>query len=188
MTENTEIIQEKVVQNDEYEPNLFDRIVINIGNIVAILYILAVFITVYEVFMRYALGIPTQWVLEISVLFIGTAMLYGGCYCMANNGHIRVTIIRDMMPKILQKINDVIVAIFTFLFTLSLSYAAIPMVKKAFFKPNGDLWLEKSGSAFNSAMPALIKLFLLICVFLMMVQAFVQMISIIVKTFKKEEK
>ncbi len=189
MTENVNIPSE-LQEADVYVPehkNILDRAVIKLGNIIATFYIIAVFITVYEVFMRYALGAPTQWVLEISILLIGSAMLYGGCYCMANDGHIRVTIIRDILPKSIQKFNDLIVAFLTFIFTLSLCYAGYFMTEKAFFKPSGDFRLERSGSAFNSPMPALIKAFLLFCVILMAVQTFIQLISAINKLIKKEK-
>ncbi len=179
MTEETNI--PTVPQAAPVERNWFDRAVINIGNIVAFLYIITVFVTVYEVFMRYVLGAPTIWGLETTILLVGSAMLYGGCYCMANDGHIRVTIIRDIMPPALRRINDIIVAFLTFLFTSSLCYAGYIMASKAFFTPDGVFRMEGSGSAWNSPMPALIKAVLLFCVILMTIQALMQFISIVVK-------
>lgn len=111
--------------------NFFDRTIIRIGNLISILYFLGVIITVYEVFLRYVLDRPTIWAHETTLFFVGIAMLYGGSYCMTNDGHIKVTFIRDAMPKTLQKINDFIIGSLTFLFTLSLIYAGWNMVKKA---------------------------------------------------------
>ncbi len=179
MTEERNITAEH--QPVAVERNWFDRTVINIGNVVAFLYIIAVFITVFEVFMRYVLDRPTIWVLETTILLVGTAMLYGGCYCMANDGHIRVTLIRDIMPPTIRRINDIIVAFFTFLFTSSLCYAGYIMAQKAFFTPSGIFRLEGSGSAWNSPMPAILKAVLLFCVILMTIQAFVQFISTLIK-------
>ncbi|MFV0431116.1 MAG: TRAP transporter small permease subunit [Alphaproteobacteria bacterium] len=165
----------------------FNQCIIKIGHWVALLYFFAVIITVFEVLMRYVFHAPTVWVYETSVLFIGLSMLYGGCYCMATGGHISVSFIRDAMPKKLRNINDIIVATFTFLFTLSLIYAAWIMTQKALFTPSGIFRLERSGSAWNSPMPSVIKVALLIVVILMCIQAFMQLILAIRRPFIKGE-
>ncbi len=159
--------------------NIFNRSIIKIGNGISVFYFFAVMITVFEVAMRYIFNAPTIWVHETTVLLVGISMLYGGSYCMANNGHISVSFIRDAMPEKLRNINDVIVAFLTFIFTVSLIYAAWIMTKKAFFTPSGVFRLERSGSAWNSPMPAFIKLVLLIVVVLRCIQAFMQLIKFI---------
>lgn len=165
--------------------NIFDSWVIRIGHFIAGFYLIAVLITVYEVVMRYLFKSPTQWVFETSVLLVGTAMLYGGAYCLSNDGHIRVTIIIDMLPKKIRQFIDSIVYLLTLLFILSLCYAAFFMTKKAFFTPRGEFHMETSGSAFDSAMPAAIKFFLLLVVVLMAVQATMQFLSSLVNLFSK---
>ncbi len=157
--------------------NIFNRYILAIGNWIAVFYFFAVIITVFEVGMRYIFNSPTTWVHETTVLFVGVSMLYGGSYCMANDGHIKVTFIRDLMPKTLRNINDTFIAFLTFIFTLSLIYAAWIMAEKAFFTPSGQFRLERSGSAWNSPMPSIIKAMLLIVVFLMCIQALMQLIK-----------
>lgn len=167
--------------------DIFNKSIIKIGNFVSIFYFIAVIITVLEVFMRYVFNTPTIWVHELTVILVGSSMIYGGSYCMANDGHIRVTIIRDSLPLAARKIVDLITAFLTFLFTLSLTYAGWIMVEKAYFTPSGGFRLETSGSAWNSPMPAIIKIVLMIVVCLMCIQAFGQLINKIMNLFRKGE-
>ncbi|MFV0322338.1 MAG: TRAP transporter small permease subunit [Alphaproteobacteria bacterium] len=180
-------MSETVQDQNATNPNMFDRFILKLGKYIAILYFIAVIITVFEVFMRYVFGSPTVWVYETTVLFVGIAMLYGGTYCMADDGHIKVTFIRDMMPTSWQKINDFIVDFLTFLFTISLIYAGWIMVQKALWTPSGIFRPERSGSAWNSPMPAIIKVTLLIVVTLMAIQAFMQLISATKRLFRRGE-
>lgn len=181
-------MSETLQDQNTTNPNIFDKTILKLGKYIAFLYFFAVIITVFEVFMRYVFGSPTVWVYETSVLFVGVAMLYGGTYCMADDGHIKVTFIRDAMPIAWQKINDFIVNLLTFLFTISLIYAGWIMVKKALWTPSGVFRLERSGSAWNSPMPAIIKIVLLIVVVLMAIQAFMQLIDAIKRLLNKGEK
>lgn len=174
-------ITEKKVQNQQsndhpmdFKPNILDRWVVRIGNIIAGFYLIAVFITIFEVVMRYVFHAPTQWVFEVSIMLVGSAMLYGGAYCMSNNGHIRVTVVTDALPESVQKSIQVVIAFLTLIFMLSLCYAAFFMVNKAFYAPDGAWRPERSGSAFNSFLPAEIKAVLLFVVILMALQSTLQ--------------
>ncbi len=171
---------EKYPTSESNQMNILDRMVIRLGDLIALFYIIAVFITVYEVFMRYIRNQPTSWVFEISIILIGSAMLYGGTYCMANDSHIRVTLIRDKLPKGWQKINDIIVALFTLLFCLALCYASWLVLKASIVNPFGGFRIETSGSAFNSPQPTIIKIFMMFVTILMAIQSFFQFIRIVI--------
>lgn len=161
----------------DYEPARFDRIVVSIGNVIACGYFITVFITLYEVVMRYIFDAPTSWVYETSIMLVGSAMLYGGAYCMSNNGHIRVTVITDQMPLTVQRIIRTFDALLTLCFMLSLCYAAWFMLYNAVITPDDKIRLERTGSAFNSIMPAEIKFTLFLIVCLMLVQSILQFIQ-----------
>ncbi len=175
------------VKHDTGQVNLLDRMIIHIGNGISIFYFIGVVITVYEVFLRYIFNQPTIWVHETTLFLVGLAMLYGGSYCMANDGHIKVSFIRDAMPKMWQKINDFIVALLTFAFTTSLIYAGWIMTKKALWAPSGIVRLERSGTAWNPPAPAILKTFLLIVVVLIAIQAFIQLLKVTKKLAVKGE-
>lgn len=159
----------------DFKQTRLDKIVIWLGYVIGSFYLITVFITLIEVVMRYFFDHPTSWVFETSIMLVGTAMLYGGAYCMSNNGHIRVTVVTDLLPLQLQKWLNVLTALLTLLFMLSLCYAAYFMLVKSIWTPSGSIRLERSGSAFNSIMPAEIKFMLFVVVCLMAVQSLVQL-------------
>lgn len=170
---------------DSHQPTPLDKAVLLLGNFIALFYVVAVFITAYEVFMRYARNQPTSWVFEVSIILIGTAMLYGGSYCMANDSHIRVTIIRDNLPPKLRKINDIIIGFFTLIFCLSLVFATWLVLEKSIINPFGGYRFETSGSAFNSPLPSIIKISMMFVVTLMAIQSLIQFIQIILRKEKE---
>lgn len=149
--------------------------VVKIGNVISWLFMAAVVISVFEVIMRYGFNRPTTWVHETTLMMVGIGMLWGGTYCTAEDRHIRVTVIRDAMNPKLRRIVDVVVAVFNLLFCSGLAWAGYIMTEKALFDPTGVFRLQRSGSAFNSAAPAVVKTVLFIVVILMTIQAFQQL-------------
>ena len=155
--------------------SLLDIWIVRAGNIIGWLYFVAVVISVYEVIMRYGFNRPTSWVHETTLMLVGIGMLWGGSYCMAEDRHIRVTVIRDAMGVRLRRIVDLFVAVLTLLFCAGLAWAGYVMTEKAFFDPTGMFRLQRSGYAFNSPAPAVVKVVLFVVVVLMTLQAVQQL-------------
>lgn len=151
--------------------------IVRIGNVVGWLYFAAVVISVFEVILRYGFNRPTSWAHETTLMLVGIGMLWGGSYCMAEDRHIRVTVIRDAMAPKLRRIVDVIVAVLSLLFCGGLAWAGYVMANKALFDPTGMFRLQRSGSAFNSPAPAVVKAVLFVVVLLMTIQAIQQLIA-----------
>lgn len=149
--------------------------IVKIGNCVGWLYFTAVVISVVEVVMRYGLNRPTSWAHETTLMLVGIGMLWGGSYCMAEDRHIRVTVVRDAMGPRLRRVVDAIVAVLNLMFCGGLAWASYFMCKKALFDPTGMFRLQRSGSAFNSPAPAVVKTVLFIVVILMTLQALQQL-------------
>lgn len=152
-----------------------DLVVVKLGNVVGWLYFVAVAISVFEVVMRYGFNRPTSWAHETTLMLVGIGMLWGGTYCMAEDRHIRVTVIRDMLSRRLRRIVDVIVGVLNLLFCAGLAWAGYIMTQKALFDPTGAFRAQRSGSAFNSPAPAVVKTVLFIVVVLMTIQAIQQL-------------
>lgn len=152
-----------------------DIVIVKIGNAIGWLYLAAVVISIFEVIMRYGFNRPTAWVHETTLMLVGIGMLWGGTYCMAEDRHIRVTVIRDAMGVRLRRIVDVIVGVLTLLFCLGLSWAGYIMTSKALFDPTGAFHIQRSGSAFNSPAPGVVKTVLFIVIILMTLQAIQQL-------------
>lgn len=151
--------------------------VVKIGNVIGWLYFVAVVISVFEVIMRYGFNRPTSWVHETTLMLVGIGMLWGGAYCTAEDRHIRVTVIRDAMKPAVRKIIDLVVAILNLLFCSGLAWAGYVMAEKALFDPTGAFRAQRSGSAFNSPAPAVVKTLLFVVVVLMTVQAIQQLVQ-----------
>lgn len=155
--------------------SLLDIWIVKIGNVVGWLYFVAVAISILEVVLRYGFNRPTSWAHETTLMLVGIGMLWGGSYCMAEDRHIRVTVIRDAMPQKMRHIVDVVVGVLNVAFCSGLAWAGYIMAEKALFDPTGAFRLQRSGSAFNSASPAVVKTILFIVVILMTIQALQQL-------------
>ncbi len=155
--------------------SFLDIWIVRIGNIIGWLYFVAVVISILEVVLRYGFNSPTSWAHETTLMLVGIGMLWGGSYCMAEDRHIRVTVVRDAMPFKLRRIVDVCVGVLNLLFCAGLGWAGYIMAQKALFDPTGAFRLQRSGSAFNSPSPAVVKTVLFIVVILMTVQAIQQL-------------
>jgi len=149
--------------------------VVKLGNVIGWLYFVAVVISVFEVIMRYGFNRPTSWVHEITLMLVGIGMLWGGSYCAAEDRHIRVTVVRDALGERTRRVLDIAVCALNVLFCGGLTWAGYVMAQKALFDPTGAFRLQRSGSAFNSPAPAMVKTVLLIVVLLMTIQALQQL-------------
>jgi len=149
--------------------------VVRLGNVVGWLYFVAVVISVFEVIMRYGFNRPTSWAHETTLMLVGIGMLWGGSYCMAEDRHIRVTVVRDALGRRTRRILDVVVGVLNLLFCGGLAWAGYVMTEKALFDPTGAFRLQRSGSAFNSPAPAVVKTVLFVVVLLMTLQAVQQL-------------
>lgn len=149
--------------------------IVKLGNVIGWLYFAAVVISVFEVVMRYGFNQPTTWAHETTLMLVGVGMLWGGTYCMAEDRHIRVTVVRDALGKKAQRIVDVIVGILSLLFCAGLAWAGYFMAEKALYDPTGAFRVQRSGSAFNSPAPTVVKVVLFLVVILMTIQAIQQL-------------
>jgi TRAP-type C4-dicarboxylate transport system permease small subunit len=155
--------------------SILDVWIVRVGNVIGWLYFAAVVISVFEVVLRYGFNRPTSWAHETTLMLVGIGMLWGGSYCMAEDRHIRVTVIRDAMGRKTRRIVDVIVGLLNLLFCAGLAWAGYVMTQKALFDPTGVFRLQRTGSAFNSPAPAVVKTVLFVVVILMTLQALQQL-------------
>lgn len=72
---------------------MIDRINDAVGRCVALLIVVSILITVYEVVMRYIFNSPTIWVNESVQILFGFYFLLGGGYTLLHDGHVRVDLL-----------------------------------------------------------------------------------------------
>lgn len=132
--------------------------------------LLAMAILVLEVVMRYFFGAPTTWAHESSIFLSAITFIFGGLLCVTRNIHIRVVLLYDLVHGRARQMLDALISLACAISTGFFAWAAWRMVEKAIFRPSGDLYLETSGSAWNSPAPALVKMFLFLVLIVMSCQ------------------
>ncbi|MBS9402369.1 TRAP transporter small permease subunit [Halomonas sp. TRM85114] len=169
-TQDLSDILEKVEEVSP-ERNAFDRMIARGGRAVSWLVLVAMGISVVEVFMRYGFNNPTSWVHETVVFLIAVIFALGGPAAMARNSHIRVKVLYDSAgPRLkcwMDRFNDLL----TLGFCLAMSYAAFHMFWGASHNPLGEWSLERSGTSWNPPFPAMVKGMILFALVLMTLQA-----------------
>jgi len=175
--------QEAVISDPE---TTLDRWVLKLGDVVMWLYVIAVLISFYEVIMRYFFDSPTVWVHETTIAIVGMSMAYGGIYCYSTDSHIRVTLVRDLFPRKIQKIISLFVDSLVLLFSVGGGYAMYYMTSRAVINPAGEFYMQRSGSAMNSVWPTITKIFILLVFCILMVQAILHFVKKI-RNFNSEE-
>ena len=80
----------------------------------------------YEVFVRYVLGSPTSWALDVSFIMYGTLFMMGGAYTLAKNGHVRGDFIyRTWRPRTRARVDLILYFLFFFPGVLALIFAGL---------------------------------------------------------------
>ncbi|WP_043529955.1 TRAP transporter small permease subunit [Litchfieldella xinjiangensis] len=170
-----EIVEQ--VEEPSPERNALDRMIARGARGAAWMILLAMAISVVEVFMRYAFNNPTSWVHESVVFLIAVSFALGGPAALARNSHIRVKVLYDnVSPRLkgwMDRFNDLV----TLGFCLAMSYAAFIMFWKASHNPLGEWSLERSGTSWNPPFPAMIKGVILFALALMTLQALLHLIQ-----------
>jgi len=78
----------------------------------------------YEVFVRYALGSPTSWALDVSFIMYGTMFMMGGAYTLAKNGHVRGDFLyRTWKPRTQARVDLTLYFLFFYPGVLALVFA-----------------------------------------------------------------
>ncbi|MEZ5589677.1 MAG: TRAP transporter large permease subunit [Gammaproteobacteria bacterium] len=126
------------------------------GLAVAQFYIISAFITLYEVVARYVFNAPTQWAFEMVMVLCASAWMISAGYVTLKKRHIGITVFHILVSDRARWRLDLfamlvgIAALFLLLSDASIrAYKAVGMI-------------ERTGSAFNSPMPMLLKTMLML--------------------------
>ena len=112
---------------------------------------LIVAIMFYEVVMRYFFEKPTLWVNEMSLWIGGFIYLLAALYVMQQRGHIRITMLYDVVPRWLQRVFDVISTICIIIFAAMIIQGGFNEATQKY-----DRW-ETFGTAWDPPIPATMK-------------------------------
>ncbi|MCZ4353069.1 TRAP transporter large permease subunit [Roseovarius aestuarii] len=137
------------------------------GIAVAQLYLVAVFATIWEVFARYVMNAPTSWAFELVMVCSATAWIMSGGYIALYKRHIGITVIYTMVGDRAKWWLDFI-ALSTGVLALTLFLD--DNVVRALHSIG---LVERTGSAFNSPEPMVLKTVLSLGSFLYLMQLLV---------------
>lgn len=153
----------------------FDRMIEKAGKLCAWLVLVAMLITVYEVFARYVFNSPTVWVHEATIFLVATIFALGGPYALARNRHIQINILYDILPRNKRKWLKLLNILIGIGFCVAIGYAAWILSYNATHTPTGVWRLQTSGSSWDSPLPAFTKLIILLSIVIMAVQLLIRL-------------
>lgn len=141
--------EDDIVARTDYTPvDHFSHIV---GIAVSTFYMVAALATLVEVFSRYVLNHPTYWAFETVMVTVAAAWMLSAGYVTMKKRHIAITVIHNIANPTTRWWLDLfamLVGVFALYMLLSdASIRAYVSIER----------LEKSGSAFNSPLPMMMK-------------------------------
>ena len=158
------------MEYQEWRP--VDRFALFIGRITMILILSMTIVMLYEVFLRYALESPTLWANELTLWMAGFVFLLSGMYAMQQRCHIRIFLLYDLTPRWMQHLFDIVSVALIWFFTICLIFGSYKQIfVKKFYH-----W-EMFGTAFDPPIPATLQPMILIMVFLIALQATINVVS-----------
>lgn len=168
---NVEIASNDPIHNCEVDKQdksikykLIDHISHFSGLAVAQLYLFVAAVTLYEIVMRYVFNAPTEWAFEIVMVLCATAWTLSSGHVTLHRRHIGITVIHNIASKKNQKRLDIFAMIIAVIALYLLLADATTRAYHAISE------IERSGSAFNSPMPLVLKSLLVLGGFLYLAQ------------------
>ncbi|WP_299652049.1 TRAP transporter small permease subunit [uncultured Tateyamaria sp.] len=136
---------------------------------------------VFEVVARYGFGAPTFWAHEIAGLLGAVAFLLGGAYCMTGGSHMRVTALSDRFPPALKRVSEGLALCCGAIYLGALAYSGWLISQRSLFRymPDGTWFPERSGSSWNTPLPAFIKFALFIGAVLFLAVVLRQLVTLV---------
>lgn len=159
------------------------RLVTLIGTITAFGFGVIVLMMVVEVVARYGFGAPTFWAHEIAGLLGAVAFLMGGAFCMADRSHMRITVVADRLPRRVRLWLEGLGHLCGIIFLSGLAISGWNIAQRAAFRfmPNGAWFPERSGTSWNTPLPAFIKVALFIGAALFLILVLMRLWRLVVK-------
>jgi TRAP-type C4-dicarboxylate transport system permease small subunit len=102
-----------------------EKLVKGSGILGALLFLLVMGITTYEVLVRYLFNAPTTWSLEISVILTMWGTFLGVAYTMQQGGHTQVDLIINRLSDRSRRVVRIFVYLFIMVFSIFLTWASL---------------------------------------------------------------
>lgn len=133
-------------------------------------------ISVYEVFMRYVVDLPTKWVHETSTFLIAVVFLVGGARALARNQHVQINLLQYLLPKRHRRKLRIVNGIILILVCMALTYvSSLTAWQSTHARQGAEIFFERTGTFWDPPFPAWIKITLFVTCCLMTIQSIAQM-------------
>ena len=104
-----------------------DSLSIYAGKAFSYIILVIVALETIEVFNRYVLNRPTEWIWELCVLLAGAVFIMGGAWVHQENKHVRTDVIYGRLSRKAQAILDIV-----FFFIIFLSFVGVLIWKTVY--------------------------------------------------------
>lgn len=153
---------EQDLSRDDY--TVVDHFSHTLGIGISVFYMVAAVATLYEVFSRYALNAPTYWAFETVMMLCASAWMLSSGYITLKKRHIGITVFHVMASDRQRWWLD----LFAMLVGIVALYMLLADASVRAYVSIGRI--EKSGSAFNSPLPMVLKTVMVVGAFLYLTQ------------------
>jgi TRAP-type C4-dicarboxylate transport system permease small subunit len=144
-----------------------------LGLAAAQLYLLCALITTYEVVMRYVFHAPTQWAFEVVMVLCASAWILSVGYVTRHRRHIGITVLYVLAPPRVRWVLDLLINLVAIVAVAILMYAAWEPAMRAIRS------IQRTGSAFNSPEPTILKTMLVIGAALYLLQLIANLVKLL---------
>lgn len=152
-----------------------------VGYIASYFFLVSLFITCLEVFLRYVFNAPTSWAYETSVALSASAILLAGPATMQLRQHIAINAIYQIIPPVWEHRLKVSSSLFALVVCAGFTWAGWTLGMTAL-----TTW-ETSGSGWDAPIPALVKPLIFVSSGLMTLQALRNVLQDIYDPSESEE-
>ncbi|MGP9568974.1 TRAP transporter small permease subunit [Halomonas sp. AOP5-B2-8] len=136
------------------------RFSVFVGQACGVFYAVAIMLSVYEVFTRYAMGTPTVWTTEVITALCATAWLLSVGAVTQQHRHITVTVMEMLVGHRAWARMRVISIVLSLVAVLGLLWTNVNPFLHAITS------IERSGSAFNPPLPTYLKVMIVVALLL----------------------
>jgi TRAP-type mannitol/chloroaromatic compound transport system permease small subunit len=103
-----------------------DKLSIGVGKVASYLIIPMIGVTLYEVFMRRVLNMPTTWAFDMTTWIYGAHFMLGLAWVMYHRAHVRIDIIINLFPKTFRDFVNVLTFLVLFVpYLIGLVYGGV---------------------------------------------------------------
>jgi TRAP-type mannitol/chloroaromatic compound transport system permease small subunit len=93
------------------------------GYLITLLVIPLIVANVVEVFMRYAMGAPTSWALDVTTMSFGTLFMLGAAYALLQGAHVRTDMLWEKFSDRKKGVIDSVAYVLFFLPSMAILFA-----------------------------------------------------------------